>query len=426
MNRITALPFAALAAAVIPLAGGCDRADAETTTPAATTRPAASPAAYLGWTRGDEEDRAVYRLRDGDDAPYVVTTAATPDELGGDAAVDDLQTVLVRLWLEMNTVDGMDDSGGRTVIWGDVDAEHGERRFAASIDDAGNVAAFVALPEEFDRFGGPAMLGGSVADAKQAPADMRPLPPIPETDVPPPLHVKLDNGTYGPPGWTTVAEADQGEPKVTNLHVADPDDPLSPRRYGGSYPIDRFADVNAAARAALAQGGVEDVELPLLVAAREFPQMFGIGMHVGLGRGTFRGEERAVAATVEVQPEKKIVIVSVLDAPPDVMAAWNPVASAALMTGYIKDPAVLDDATRARLLTAGFEEQSAVAARLTDLGGQALLNEYMGVLVAQQMSTLNTMRQMNDNIATQTQAILTDGLTVEYDGLGNATLAPEP
>ena len=415
--------LAACLAVTLASAAGCDDADAAG--PATMEAPAAPPA-YLAWPAStDEEDRVVYAHAPGEEAAYVVTTAAKPDELGGDAPIDDLQTVLQRLWLEMNVVEGVSESGGRTVIWGEVDAEHGERRFAAAIDVDHKVTAFVAMPEEFEQLGGPALVGGDLARAKEAPAEMRPLPELPETDVPPPLHVKLDNGTYGPPGWTTVAEADQQEPKVTNLHVADPNDPLSPRQYHGSYKIDQFPDVNAAARAAVTQGGITDVELPLLVAAENFPKMFGIGMHVGVGRGTFRGRPRAIAATVEVNREKQIVIASVLDAPPEVMAAWNPTAAAALMTGYIKDPSVLDDATRARLLAASLQEQSAVAAKLTDLGGQMLLNEYAGMAMMQQQSTLNTMRQMNANIATQTQAIVTDGLGVGYDGLGNATLVPE-
>ena len=378
-------------------------------------------AAYEAWPvrEGTGGDRVVRALLDGDDAPYVATTAATADELAGETGLDDLQNVLRRLALGDNAVDAADGSvPGRLIVWGEVEAEHGGRRFAARIDDAGEVTAFVATAADFEQLGGPAVLGGPT------PAEARSRPEFARTDVPPPRYVKLNDGGYGVPGWHRKTP-DAGEPQVTNLQVADPDDPLSPRRYGGSYPIEAHPDTRAAALAALAQGGIEEAELPLVAEAAEFGPMFGIGMHLGVGRGAYRGADRSLAVSVEVSKDRARTIVNVLDAPPEVMAAWGPTTAAALMTGYVDDPGVIDPAARARLLAAPLERQSLVAARLANLGGQALLNQYMGLLMNQQMSTLNTMRQFNANLMTETQAVV-GGMDVSYDGLGNAQLSEKP
>ena len=99
-----------------------------------------------------------------EEAPRVQTVLVKDSGESGDP-YEDLQDALLMFWLEMNEIEAVDVSKpDRLVVWGDVDAEHGERRFAAVLEpspDGPLVTAFVAMPEDFEAMGGPAFLGGN-------------------------------------------------------------------------------------------------------------------------------------------------------------------------------------------------------------------------------------------------------------------------
>ena len=255
---------------------------------------------------------------------------------------------------------------------------------------------------------------------------------VPTTDVPPPLNVRTEGGEYGTPGWQAV-EPGVGFPDpavIGGVRVADPADPRSPRRYTRVFPAGTFDQTDAAtvpavaAVAALRAGGMSAVDLPIMVECPSFPELFGVRMHYGLGRARRGWDGRAVAVSLEAS-RSGARIATVLDAPPEVMDAWNGATAAALMSGYLTDPAAIAPEVHARLIAAPLAEQSAVAARLGDLGGRVLIRQYLGLLMAQHQSTLDTMRQFNADLMVETQAITSDGLGVTRDGLGNAVLTPE-
>ena len=153
--------------------------------------PALAEGPWLDWPveRNDGDQGVTYATEpdDPDAARAMVLDVPAP----GEDPEADLQDALAVLWLEMNEVEGQSEEDGRLVIWGDVDAEHGERRFAAAIEPTGEgarVTALVALPDDFERLGGAGALGvdeaAQMAAAPEEDEEAAPVETAEETGAP--------------------------------------------------------------------------------------------------------------------------------------------------------------------------------------------------------------------------------------------------
>ena len=397
--------------------------------------PALAEEPWAGWPM--EEDPAgygaTYSEAPGDEEAPLVRVLDVPAP--GEDAEAALQDALATLWLEMNEVEGRAEADGRLVIWGDVDAEHGERRFAAAIEPAGEggrVTALVALPEDFERLGGPAALGAGeetrtaegvaespeaetpTADAGtegEAVADAEPASGAEALDdLPRPLFAEVDGETVVP-GWTKTPAGN---------YVGDPDRPELVRFFGMDFDpgeVETPLDAMIGAMASMDMEGPE-AEEPLEVPV--FRELFDERMWLGLGTARSGGSDQVVAVEV-IQPggEDAGYKTRVVHAPPELFGRWGGVAAVLEALGWL-DEGMLDAEAHASIGAAGLEEQREIFARAAEVRLQGLLQELIATMVGQHMSTLGTMQQMNSNLQAETSCIAAGNCSIEYDGLGNA------
>ena len=403
-----------------------------------------------------------------EEAPRVQMVLVKDSGESGDP-YEDLQDALLMFWLEMNEIEAVDVSQpNRLVVWGDVEAEHGERRFAAVLGpspDGPLVTAFVAMPEDFDAMGGPAFLGGnpeaaqslesalssgaaalqpnaygtgeasetsadetseaSADEASAEPADDAPAVAEPSDNAgassegaaaaPIPVAATREDGTAYLIGW----EKD-GQKGYTPW----PGDPASPRVQYRTFEVGEVSTPEEAAERAIEAIGLSEAEYTAPRLIPSHVQIAGSEGYVVLGTGRAGGEPQSFALLIKREVEDGHFYTELLHAPPAIYESWGGIMAPLTTFGILLDDlrgAFTDDLLQ-QLQEASLEEQSEVFVQVTELNINYLLQEMMATWMMQQQSTLGTMQQMNANIATETSCILTPGCQIEYDGNGDAQM----
>ena len=407
-----------------------------------------------------------------EEAPLIKTVLTEDSGQSGDPYTD-LQDALALLWLDMNEVEAVDVSQpDKLVVWGDVESEYGERRFAAVLEtspDGPLVTAFVAMPEDFEAMGGAAFVGGNpeaaqslesaqasgaaalqpgasgtgeasetgageagadetsaeeaseTSEASAEPADDAPavaepsLQPDADPSIPLPIQVTREDGSVYIPGWRTEDEG--------LSYIAEPVGAASPRHLGAKFELDRAASLEEAQAEALEYVELEEVEVLPLRPIPSHEQIAGDAGYITFGTARRGGEAQNLAMYITQDDEDGQFSVFLLHAPPATYKSWDGVLGA-LMTlgGFVDDPDVFGAALRQELREASPEEQSEIFAQVAELRIQTLMQEMLATWMMQQQSTLGMMQQMNANIATETSCILTPGCQIEYDGNGDAQM----
>ena len=403
-----------------------------------------------------------------EEAPRVQTVLVKDSGESGDP-YEDLQDALLMFWLEMNEVEAVDVSKpDRLVVWGDVDAEYGERRFAAVLEpspDGPLVTAFVAMPEDFEAMGGPAFLGGdpeaaqslesalssgaaalqpnaygtgeasetsadetseaSADEASAEPADDAPAVAEPSDNAgassegaaaaPIPVAATREDGTAYLIGW----EKD-GQKGYTPW----PGDPASPRVQYRTFEVGEVSTPEEAAERAIKAIGLSEAEYTAPRLIPSHVQIAGSEGYVVLGTGRAGGEPQSFALLIKREVEDGHFYTELLHAPPAIYESWGGIMAPLTTFGILLDDlrGALGPELQQQILEAPLDEQSEVFVQVTELNINYLLQEMIATWMMQQQSTLGTMQQMNANIATETSCILTPGCQIEYDGNGDAQM----
>ena len=404
-----------------------------------------------------------------EEAPRVQTVLVKDSGESGDP-YEDLQDALLMFWLEMNEIEAVDVSQpDRLVVWGDVEAEHGERRFAAVLEpspDGPLVTAFVAMPEDFEAMGGPAFIGGdpeaaqslesalssgasslqpsafgtgemgadetseaSTGEASETsaePADDAPAVAEPSGNadaspnstavVPIPIATEKEDGTFYLPGW---------EKDGQNGYTPRPGDATAPRVQYRTFEVGEVSTPEEAAERAIAAIGLSEAEYTAPRLIPSHVQIAGSEGYVVLGTGRAGGEPQSFALLVKREVEDGHFYTELLHAPPAIYGSWGGIMAPLTTFGILIDEVrgAFDDDLLQQLQEASLEEQSEVFVQVTELSIAYLMQEAIATLMMQQQSTLGTMQQMNANIATETSCILTPGCQIEYDGNGDAQMS---
>ena len=403
-----------------------------------------------------------------EEAPLIKTILTKDSGQFGDP-YEDLQEALLVLWLEMNEIEAVDVSQpDRLVVWGNVDAEHGERRFAAVLEpspDGPLVTAFVATAEDFEAMGGPAFIGGdpeaaqslesalssgtaalqpnaygtgeasetsadetseaSADEASAEPADDAPAVAEPSDNAgassegaaaaPIPVAVTREDGTSYLIGW----EKD-GQKGYTPW----PGDPASPRVQYWTFEVGEVSTPEEAAEGAIEAIGLSEAEYTAPRLIPSHVQIAGSEGYVVLGTGRAGGEPQSFALLIKREVEDGHFYTELLHAPPAIYESWGGIMAPLTTFGILLDDlrGALGPELQQQILEAPLDEQSEVFVQVTELNINYLLQEMMATWMMQQQSTLGTMQQMNSNIATETACILTAGCQIEYDYNGDAQM----
>ena len=403
-----------------------------------------------------------------EEAPLIRTVLTKDSGQSGDPYTD-LQDALLMLWLEMNEIEAVDVSQpDRLVVWGDVDAEHGERRFAAVLEpspDGPLVTAFVATEEDFEAMGGPAFIGGnpdaaqslesalssgaaalqpnaygtgeasetsadetsetSADEASAEPADDAPTVAEPSDNAgassegaaaaPIPVAATREDGTAYLIGW----EKD-GQKGYTPW----PGDPASPRVQYWTFEVGEVSTPEEAAERAIEAIGLSEAEYTAPRLIPSHVQIAGSEGYVVLGTGRAGGEPQSFALLIKREVEDGHFYTELLHAPPAIYESWGGIMAPLTTFGILLDDlrGALGPELQQQILEAPLDEQSEVFVQVTELNINYLLQEMIATWMMQQQSTLGTMQQMNANIATETSCILTPGCQIEYDGNGDAQM----
>ena len=392
--------------------------------------PALAQGDWTAWpVETEDPDGGVTRAEaPGDEASPRVTVLSGVPVPDGDAETA-LQDALAAMWLDMNEVEGREEGEGRLVIWGDVEAEQGERRFAAAIEgegDAARVTAFVATAEDFDAMGGAGLLGAAgtaTAGAPKAAAEgeasetaaVEPRaemgaqrPAAPPGGVPAPVVVDVD-GASDIPGWTQTDEA----------WIGDPENPELIRFYGVRFDPGEVETPLDAMVGTMEFKEMTDIEAVEPTAIPTYQTMIGEPLWLGIGTARAGGSDQVVSVEILYDAEEDRFRTRAVQAPPEVFAGWGG-ASAILSSFGTIEPGFFDPETMAGFGEQDLDQQRQFLAQATESRWQGLMQQSLGTLMMQQQSTLGTMRQMNDNLAAETTCIVAGNCTMGYDGLGDA------
>ena len=423
------LTLALLAAGLFCLTMGCGNGQAQS-----------PPWADWQVERDDHNGDATYSPDLADEEAPRVRTVLMEDMGPSGVPYDDLQDALSLLWLDMNEVEAVDVSRkDRLVVWGDVESEYGERRFAAALApsaDGPMVTAFVATEEDFEAMGGPAFIGGD-PEAGQ-PLDHAALPtalegqpleeqpevaeaPAPsssEASVPLPVIETKEDGTGYIPGWPKDAE---------HGFAPRPGDATSPRLQYWTFDPGEVSSPEEAAAQAIKEIGLKKARY---TAPRQIPshaQIAGKEGYIAFGKGKAGGQQHDFALLIKKDGEDGHFTTELLHAPPAVYQSWDGVLGPLDTFGLIYSDVrtAYDAELRQQIREASPEEQSEIFVQAAELSIQLLMQQALGTMMMQHQATMGMMQQMNNNIATQTSCILTPGCQVDYDGLGNAQMAPK-
>ena len=405
-----------------------------------------------------------------EEAPRVQTVSTRDSGESGDPYAD-LQNALALLWLDMNEVEAVDVSKpDRLVVWGDVESEYGERRFAAVLEpspDGPLVTAFVATEEDFEAMGGPAFIGGDpeaaqslesalssgaaalqpgtfgtgeasadetstdetsadeASEASAEPADDAPAvaeePATPAlTDdgasVPAPVRTTGEDGAPYFPGW----QWDDQE----GAYIAEPGGAAAPRVQYLNFDVGEVASPAEAAEDAVEKVGLSGATLTDPRQIPSYAQIDGNEGYIVLGTGRAGGEPQSFALLIKKDGEDGHFRTELLYAPPALYASWGGILAPLDTFGVLSSEVrgALDDALLQQVQAAPLDEQSEVFVQVAELSIQYVMQQALATLMMQQQSTLGMMQQMNANIATETSCILTPGCQIEYDGNGDAQM----
>ena len=395
-----------------------------------------------------------------EEAPRVQTVLTRDAGESGDPYAD-LQNALALLWLDMNEVEAVDVSKpDRLVVWGDVESEYGERRFAAVLEpspDGPLVTAFVATEEDFEAMGGPAFLGGDpdaaqslesalssgaavlqpgafgtgeagadeASEASAEPADDAPAvaeePATPAlTDdgaaVPAPVRTTGEDGAPYFPGWRW----DDQE----GAYIAEPGGAAAPRVQYLNFDVGEVASPAEAAEDAVEKVGLSGATLTNPRQIPSYAQINGNEGYIVLGTGRAGGEPQSFALLIKKAVEDGQFSTELLHAPPALYESWGGIVAPLETFGILIDEVrgAFNDDLLQQLQEASLEEQSEVFVQVTELSIAYLMQQALATLMMQQQSTLGMMQQMNANIATETSCILTPGCQIEYDYNGDAQM----
>ena len=392
--------------------------------------------------RDDHNGEATYSPDLSDEEAPRIRTVLTKDSGQSGDPYEDLQNALALLWLDMNEVEAVDVSqDDRLVVWGDVESEYGERRFAAALtpsEDGPLVTAFVATEEDFDEMGGARFVGGDVAEgqpldralasgaaalqtgameqeAQQASAKQ----PDVDASVPVPNVETKEDGTTYIPGW----EKD-GEKGYTPW----PDDAASPRLQFTVFEVDEVSSPEEAAANAIEKIGLKRAKYEAPQQIPSYAQLDGYEGYVTFGTGSAGGEKQRFALLVSKSGEDGHFVTRLLHAPPETYASWDGVLAPLTAFGVLVDDlrASFDDPKlRQQMREASPEEETETFVQVAEINISYIMQYAMMAMMQSHQATLNMMQQMNSNIATETTCILTSGCQIEYDGSGNAQMAPE-
>ena len=410
-----------------------------------------------------------------EEAPLIRTVHTADSGQSGDPYTD-LQDALLMLWLEMNEVEAVDVSQpDRLVVWGDVDAEYGERRFAAALEpspDGPLVIAFVATAEDFEAMGGPAFIGGNpeaaqslesaqasgaavlqpgafetgeaseastdetsadeASDANEASeeeADDAPAaaeaqePTTPafsttaDASIPVPVRtMKEDGSAYYFPGWEWVD--DEG------AYLARPGDAASPRVQFRNHEVGELASPEEAAADAVEAVGLTEATLTDPHHIPSYVQFEGDEGYVVLGTARAGGETQSFAVLILKDGEDGHFSTRLLHAPTALYESWGGILAPLATFGILIDElrAAFDDDLIQQLQEASLDEQSEVFVQATEFSIAYVVQQSIATMMMQQQSTLGMMQQMNSNLSTETSCILTPGCQIEYDYNGDAQM----
>ena len=391
--------------------------------------------------RDDHNGDATYSPDLSDEEAPRIRTVLTKDSGQSGDPYEDLQAALALLWLDMNEVEAVDVSqDDRLVVWGDVETEHGARRFAAALApsaDGPMVTSFVATEADFEEMGGPGFVGGDPAEgqpldralasgaaalqpgameqeSKQASAKQ----PDADASVPVPDVETKEDGTTYIPGW----EKD-GEKGFTPW----PDDAASPRLQFTVFEVDEVSSPKEAAAEAIKEIGLKRAKYEAPQQIPSYAQLDGYEGYVTFGTGRAGGEKQRFALLISKSGEDGHFVTRLLHAPTETYASWDGVM-APLTTFILVDDlrgAFGDPKLRQQMREASPEEEAEIFVQVAELNISYIMQYAMMSMMQSQQAALNMMQQMNNNIATETSCILTSGCQIEYDGLGNAQMAPE-
>ncbi len=229
--------------------------------------------------------------------------------------------------------------------------------------------------------------------------------------APLPVYTETGDG-WDVPGWT----ADGG------FWVARPGDPASPQLSLWTTDPGEARDAREAMTKVADQYGLEDVALLPVALVPSHVQLLGNPLHVGLATARFGGRDQVIAMTARQAGTDGVFTVQILQAPPEDFASWDGVLGPLVTFQFLEDGSIFDYALRSQVRQAPLREQLEIYSRIAETFA-AMTAQKAAIMRGQvQMNTLDLMRQMNDNMTTETSCILIAGCQIGYDGQGNAVM----